>query len=96
MFDIRFELRPFLHEEFTGGIGVHLTLAEKLSALLFHNRRYFLRLLRWRLPLPQWLAVGRFELLHRNIDRRYFQIIIRVAHPLFGTLLYQRGEFRLE
>jgi hypothetical protein len=87
---------PRLHEEFGGGIGMYLQLAEEQGALLFRDRGYFLRLGTWRLPLPRWLMVGSFELLHRNIDERRFQVIIRVAHPLFGTLFYQRGEFEAD
>jgi hypothetical protein len=84
---------PRLHEEFAGGIGMYLELAVTRGALLFRDRGYFWRFRHWRLRLPRWLSVGRFELLHRNIDSRRYQIIIRVAHPLLGTLFYQRGEF---
>lgn len=88
-----FSEHPALHEEFAGGIGMYLQLAEEQGALIFRDRGYFLRLGRWRIQLPRWLTVGSFELLHRNIDAQRFQVIIRVAHPLFGTLFYQRGEF---
>jgi len=87
---------PRLHEEFTGGIGMYLDLLETQGGLLFRDRGYFWRVLGWRLPLPRWLCVGRFELLHRNLDAQRYQIIIRVAHPLLGTLFYQRGIFRGE
>lgn len=85
---------PRLHEEFGGGLGMYLKLAVKRGALLFRDQGYFLRILNWRLRLPDWLTPGKFELLHRNIDAQRFQVIIRVAHPLFGTLFYQRGEFK--
>ena len=93
MFTSTFDDQPRLHEEFSGGIGMYLGLAVKRGALLFRDQGYFLRIKRWRFPLPSWLTVGKFDLLHRNIDDQRFQIIIRVAHPLFGTLFYQRGEF---
>ena len=93
VFNSRFTGQPDLHEEFSGGIGMRLGLRETDGALLFHDRGYTLRIGKRRLTLPRWLSVGRFELLHRNIDQRRFQIIIRVAHPLLGTLFYQRGEF---
>jgi len=85
--------QPCLHEEFKGGLGMYLRLAVKRGALLFRDNGYYLRVKNWRIPLPRWLSVGEFELLHRNIDDQHFQIIIRVAHPLLGTLFYQRGEF---
>lgn len=93
-FTSSFSDQPRLHEEFGGGIGMYLRLAVKRGALLFRDQGYFLRIRHWRLPLPSWLTVGKFDLLHRNIDDQRFQIIIRVAHPLFGTLFYQRGEFK--
>jgi len=89
----RFSDVPRLHEEFGGGIGMNLRLIARRDCLWFCDQGYFLRFGRHRLPLPRWLTVGRFDLMHRNIDANRFQIIIRVAHPLFGTLFYQRGVF---
>ncbi len=89
----RFADTPRLHEEFSGGIGMYLRLKETGGALLFCDEGYFLRIFMWRIPLPAWMTVGRFELLHSNRDERRFQIIIRVVHPIFGLLFYQRGEF---
>jgi hypothetical protein len=94
IFTSSFSNEPRLHEEFGGGIGMNLHLLVKRKALLFRDQGYFLRLKKWRLHLPHWLTVGHFDLLHRNIDDQRFQIIIRVVHPLLGTLFYQRGEFK--
>jgi len=95
IFTSSFSNAPRLHEEFGGGIGMYLGLYVKRKALLFRDQGYFLRLKKWRLYLPRWLTVGHFDLLHRNIDDQRFQIIIRVVHPLLGTLFYQRGEFKI-
>lgn len=92
-FTSQFTQLPRLHEEFNGGIGMYLRLMVRRGALLFRDEGYFLRIKNWRLRLPRWLTVGHFDLLHRNIDAQRFQIMIRVAHPLLGTLFYQRGEF---
>ena len=93
VFRSRFSNRPVLHEEFGGGLGMYLALTVKRNRLMFRDNGYFLRLGRFRLSLPAWLTVGSFDLLHRNIDANRFQVIIRVAHPLLGTLFYQRGVF---
>lgn len=92
-FTSSFRELPRLHEEFNGGIGMYLGLLVKRGALLFRDEGYFFRIRNWRLSLPRWMTVGHFDLLHRNIDAKRFQIIIRVVHPLLGTLFYQRGEF---
>ena len=92
-FSSLFSTEPRLHEEFNGGIGMYLGLLVKRGSLLFRDEGYFFRIGQRRLRLPRWLTVGHFDLLHRNLDEQRFQIIIRVVHPLFGTLFYQRGEF---
>lgn len=93
IFTSRFSEHPKLHEEFAGGFGMFLKLSEENGELIFRDDGYFFKLGKWRLSLPRWLSVGSFELLHRNIDQHRFQVIIRVAHPILGTLFYQRGEF---
>jgi len=85
--------KPRVHEEFSQGLGMYLKLSVKRGDLLFRDAGYFFRVGNWRIPIPRWLSVGSFELLHSNIDERRFQVIIRIAHPLFGTLFYQRGDF---
>ncbi|MBL1432175.1 MAG: DUF4166 domain-containing protein [Gammaproteobacteria bacterium] len=96
IFESDFSEQPQLHEEFDAGLGMNLHLKVTKATLWFVDAGYFLRKHRWRLRLPRWLIVGRFELMHRNLTANKFQIIIRVAHPLFGTLFYQRGEFTHE
>lgn len=88
-----FAQTPKVHEEFTGGLGMYLKLLVKNGSLLFRDQGYFFRFGKWRIPIPRWLSVGSFELLHRNINERRFQVIIRITHPLLGVLFYQRGEF---
>ena len=85
--------QPTLMEEFHGRLGMYLKLSVKRGALFFQDRGYFWGFSRLRLPIPHWLTPGRFELLHRSIDEHRFQVIIRISHPLLGTLFYQRGEF---
>lgn len=84
---------PRLHEEFKSGLGMYLQLEVMHGDLIFRDQGYFWRIGQWRLPLSRWLGPGRFELVHHNLDQQRFQVTIRIAHPLFGTLFYQRGEF---
>jgi hypothetical protein len=88
-----FAAAPLLHEQFPLGLGMALKLeAQPDGALLFADDGYFVRIMDRRWRLPAWLA-ARFELLHKSIDADRFQVLLRVSHPLFGTLFYQRGEF---
>jgi hypothetical protein len=82
-----------LRERFAGGLGMNIALAVARDDLLFLDRGYFLHFGRWRLDLPRWLAPGRFTLIHRNIDRERFEVLIDIRHPWLGHLFHQRGMF---
>ncbi len=101
----RFEFRSIMSiarngdliEQFPYSLGMKIKLSvegDQGDKLMFRDDGYFLRVGRWRLPLPRWLAVGRFTLTHRNIDRERFTVDISIDHPLFGRLFYQAGHFR--
>lgn len=88
-----FASQPELHEEFKAGLGMKLKLSVVQGDLLFQDQGYFWRIGSWRIPIPRWCSIGKFELLHHNINSLYFQVIIRISHPIFGVLFYQRGKF---
>jgi len=84
---------PHPREEFPHGVSMMLRLeTQPDGALLFASDGYRIRFAGriWR--LPAWLS-ARFELLHQNIDHHRFQVLLRISHPLLGTLFFQRGEF---
>jgi hypothetical protein len=104
----RFEFRSIMSiesngeqliEQFAYGLGMKIKLGAEGNAgdqLIFRDDGYFLRLGRMdalRLPLPCWLTVGRFTLIHQNIDRDNFTVEISLDHPWFGRLFYQVGSF---
>ncbi len=84
---------PILHEEFKAGIGMKLKLSVDNGDLVFNDQGYFWRIGKWRISIPRWCSIGKFELLHQNINHHYFQVIILISHPVFGVLFYQRGIF---
>ncbi len=88
-----FANQPTLHEEFKAGLGMKLKLSVLNGDLLFQDQGYFWRIGKWQIPIPRWCSIGKFELLHHNIDTHYFQVIIRISHPILGVLFYQRGKF---
>jgi hypothetical protein len=84
---------PRLHERFAFGLGMNLRVrAVDDGALLITNDGYFLQLGLWCMPLPRAL-LGRFVLLHTNVDARRFRVQIRILNAIWGTLFYQSGEF---
>lgn len=92
IFRSQFGCAPTLHERFFGGLGMHLKLRARDGALEFLDDGYFLEVAGYRINLPRW-ANPRFELVHRNLDEQRFQVLLKVSHACFGTLIYQRGEF---
>ncbi len=83
-----------LVEQFPLGFGMRVLLEATDNALWFRDDGYFVRWGSFRLDFPRWLGVGRFELVHRNIDSERFDVEIRIRHFLFGPLFYQSGRFR--
>jgi len=83
-----------LIEQFPLGFGMRVRLEAAGDSLWFRDDGYFLRLGGLRIDLPRWLDIGRFELLHRNLDTERFDVEIRIRHFLFGPLFYQKGRFR--
>lgn len=90
----RFEFRSIMSiarngeliEQFPYGLGMKIkpgVEGDDGDKLYFRDDGYFLRLGALRVPIARWLGVGRFTLMHQNID-----------HPLFGRLFYQAGRFR--
>ncbi len=82
-----------LVEQFPLGFGMRVLLEATGDALWFRDDGYFFRWSGFRLDFPRWLGVGRFELVHRNIDSERFDVEIRIRHFLFGPLFYQSGRF---
>lgn len=85
-----------LIEQFAYGLGMKIRLAtegENGDTLVFRDDGYFLRIGKFKLPLPRWFTVGRFTLAHKNIDRERFTVEISLDHPLFGRLFHQYGTF---
>lgn len=93
VFRSRFFGAPHPREEFPHGVAMVLRLeAQPDGALLFASDGYRIRFAgrTWRLPA---CLSARFELLHHSIDHDRFQVLLRISHPLLGTLFFQRGEF---
>jgi len=81
-------------EECVGGaVGMRLTLHIVQRALVFRSAGYFLRLGRWRVPLPGFLMPGRIEVAHREERDGRFSFTLSVRHPLFGEIIRQAAFF---
>jgi hypothetical protein len=85
---------PLGLEEHVGcGVGMTLKLSADETALTFESVRYFVQLGALRLQLPRWLTPGQLTIGHHEIDPNRFAFTLKLEHPLFGQLIYQRAVF---
>ncbi|MFT7574382.1 MAG: hypothetical protein ACI9XZ_000751 [Alphaproteobacteria bacterium] len=81
-------------EEHVGcGFGMTLKLSAGETGLTFKSERYFVQLGGVRLVLPRWLTPGQLTIDHHEIDPNRFAFTLKLEHPLFGQLIYQRAVF---
>ena len=83
-----------LEEQIGGGLGIALRVEVDNGALHFLSDHYFLKLGRLRLRLPRWLAPGRMRVSHIDCKHGLFAFVLRLDHPLLGTLVHQTAMFR--
>lgn len=82
-------------EEYVGrGVGIALRVEVAGGALHFLSDHYFLQLGQLRLRLPRWLAPGRMRVSHIDCRHGLFAFVLRLDHPLLGTLVHQTAMFR--
>ena len=82
-------------EEYIGrGVGIALRVEVADGALHFLGDHYFLKLGRVRLRLPRWLAPGHMRVSHIDCKHGLFAFVLKLNHPLLGTLIHQTAMFR--
>lgn len=90
----RFAGRTGLEEYVGCGIGIALTICVKDGALHFDSDHYFLKLGRYRLPIPRWMAPGRLRVSHIDCGHDSFAFVLQLRHPLGGELVRQTVMFK--
>lgn len=81
-------------EEYLGlGVGIALRLAAEDGVLWFLSDHYFLRLGRFRLRFPRWLAPGYLAIGHVDCGGGRFAFTLDLVHPIAGELIHQLAVF---
>ncbi|MES0864733.1 DUF4166 domain-containing protein [Ruegeria sp. SCPT10] len=81
-------------EEYIGyGIGIALRLQSTPNALLFISDSYFVKLGRWRIPLPKWVCPGNLVIGHEELGDGQFKFTLALTHRLLGSVIYQDAVF---
>lgn len=83
-----------LEEHVGGGVCMRLSVRAENGNLVFRSNDYFLRLGRWRMPLPRILTPGPLTVTHAEIGGGRFAFHLDVVHPRLGALIHQTAIFR--
>jgi hypothetical protein len=82
-------------EEYVGcGVGIALNVAVEHRVLHFLSDHYFIELGPLRLVVPRFLSPGRMKVSHIDCNHGWFAFVLRLDHPLLGTLVHQTAMFR--
>ncbi len=82
-----------LLECFAGGFTMRMRVFAEAGSLHFLSTGYFVRLGRWRLPIPSLLSPGQTHVVHADRGNGRFSFTMTVRHPLYGESFYQDGWF---
>lgn len=83
--------------EYVGfGLGVRMRLTEEEGALVYTSRGYLWNPGPFRLPLPDWLFLGKAQIREAPVDSQRFQVEFSMRHPLLGETFGYSGEFSVE
>ena len=74
-------------------LGLQMAVEVRGGRLLYHGVRFVVRLGRWLLPTPEWLALGHTTIEERGTGANRFVMDFRLTHPLLGQVFRYSGEF---
>lgn len=74
-------------------LGLQMQPYVVADRLHYRGVRFVARLGRWRLPIPEWLALGHTTIVEQALSETRFAMDFRLKHPLFGELFRYSGEF---
>lgn len=81
-------------EEYIGyGIGIALRLECSDRALFFVSEGYFVKIGRWRVPLPKWICPGQLVIGHEELGDGQFRFSLVLSHHLLGSVIRQDAVF---
>jgi len=64
--------------------------------LHYHGVNFVVRVHRWTLRLPEWLALGHTTIVERAVDERRYAMDFRMTHPWFGQTFMYAGTFEAD
>lgn len=77
-------------------LGLCMAVHVDEGKLYYEGKHFVLNLGLFRLPIPEWLLLGRTTIVEQAIDNRHFSMDFRLTHPLFGLVYRYAGMFRTD
>lgn len=88
-----FRGRTGLEEITSSELGVEFNVFEENRSLVFESNAFFLTLFGKKLRLPRLVSPGTLRIEHKDEGGGEFTFSLRLTHPLFGELVFQRARF---
>ncbi len=76
-------------------MGICMAMSEKDGALHYSSRGYLWNIGPLKLHIPDWLLLGKAEIIEHGIDDETIELDFIIRHPLFGKTFTYSGIFRL-
>ncbi len=76
-------------------LGICMRMSEKDGTLIYSSRGYLWNIGPFKLHIPDWLLLGKAEIVERGIDDETIELDFTIRHPLFGKTFTYSGNFRL-
>lgn len=74
-------------------LGLQMAPYVEDGRLHYRGVCFIVKLGRWRLPIPEWLILGRTRIVEEAVDETHFVMDFRVTHPLLGQVFRYAGQF---
>ncbi|MDR2212431.1 MAG: DUF4166 domain-containing protein [Pseudomonadales bacterium] len=78
-------------------LGLEMAVrVDEQGRLHYEGQRFVLKLGRWLLTIPEWLALGHTTIVERALSENRYDMDFRLTHPIFGQVFRYSGEFEVE
>lgn len=76
-------------------LGIRMAMEEKAGTLCYSSQGYQWNIGPLKLHIPDWLLLGKAEIIERGIDDETIELDFTIRHPLFGKTFTYSGNLRL-
>lgn len=78
-------------------LGLKMYVYVEDDKLRYESKGYVLKLGRFKVPIPEWMALGHASIIEQQYmkdDKQTFKMDFRLRHPLFGEIFCYKGVFK--